>query len=217
MTPSPTIFVVDDDVSVRTALARLFMSLGVCVEVFAGAADLLARAPGDEHGCILLDIKMPGITGIELQGMLDTAGIELPVVFLSAHADVPVTVRAMKGGAIDVITKPFREHTLLDAVRQALSRDEARVRERADCEQLVRRSESLTPREQSVMALVVAGKRNREIAVAIGTSVKTVKVHRGRVMAKMRASSLPHLVRMVDRLQRLRNTPVTSRTVPKVL
>jgi FixJ family two-component response regulator len=217
MTPSPTIFVVDDDVSVRTALARLFMSLGVCVEVFAGAADLLARAPGDEHGCILLDIKMPGITGIELQGMLDTAGIELPVVFLSAHADVPVTVRAMKGGAIDVITKPFREHTLLDAVRQALSRDEARVRERADCEQLVRRSESLTPREQSVMALVVAGKRNREIAVAIGTSVKTVKVHRGRVMAKMRASSLPELVRMVDRLQRLRNTPVTSRTVPKVL
>jgi FixJ family two-component response regulator len=217
MTPSPTIFVVDDDVSVRTALARLFMSLGVCVEVFAGAADLLARAPGDEHGCILLDIKMPGITGIELQGMLDTAGIELPVVFLSAHADVPVTVRAMKGGAIDVITKPFREHTLLDAVRQALSRDEARVRERADCEQLVRRSESLTPREQSVMALVVAGKRNREIAVAIGTSVKTVKVHRGRVMAKMRASSLPHLVWMVDRLQRLRNTPVTSRTVPKVL
>jgi FixJ family two-component response regulator len=217
MTPSPTIFVVDDDVSVRTALARLFMSLGVCVEVFAGAADLLARAPGDEHGCILLDIKMPGITGIELQGMLDTAGIELPVVFLSAHADVPVTVRAMKGGAIDVITKPFREHTLLDAVRQALSRDEARVRERADCEHLVRRSESLTPREQSVMALVVAGKRNREIAVAIGTSVKTVKVHRGRVMAKMRASSLPHLVRMVDRLQRLRNTPVTSRTVPKVL
>jgi len=217
MTPSPTIFVVDDDVSVRTALARLFMSLGVCVEVFAGAADLLARAPGDEHGCILLDIKMPGITGIELQGILDAAGIELPVVFLSAHADVPVTVRAMKGGAIDVITKPFREHTLLAAVRQALSRDEARLRERGDCEQLVLRSESLTPREQSVMALVVAGKRNREIAVAIGTSVKTVKVHRGRVMAKMRASSLPHLVRMVDRLQRLRNTPVTSRTVPKVL
>jgi FixJ family two-component response regulator len=206
----PTVFVVDDDASVRTALTRLFISVGVHVEVFAGAADLLARGPRDEHGCVLLDIKMPGVTGIELQQQLKEASIELPVVFLSAHADVPLTVRAMRGGALDVVTKPFREHTLLDAVHEAFALDARRHDELSDYEQLQQRYERLTPREQTVMSLVVAGRRNREVASMIGTSVRTVKVHRGRVMEKMQASSLPELVRMADTLNRIRSSPFTS-------
>ena len=205
----PTVFVVDDDASVRTALTRLFISVGMHVEVFGGAAELMARAPRDDHGCVLLDIKMPGVTGIELQQQLKDAGIELPVVFLSAHADVPLTVRAMKGGALDVVTKPFREHTLLDAVHEAFALDARRHRNRGDYEELQHRYETLTPREQTVMSFVVAGRRNREVASLIGTSVRTVKVHRGRVMEKMQATSLPDLVRMADRLG-ARNTPVTS-------
>ena len=206
-----TVFVVDDDASVRTALTRLFISVGVHVEVFAGAAELLARAPRDEHGCVLLDIKMPGVTGIELQQQLKEVGIELPVVFLSAHADVPLTVRAMKGGALDVVTKPFREHTLLDAVHEAFALDARRRQELGDYGELQQRYETLTPREQTVMSLVVAGRRNREVASIIGTSVRTVKVHRGRVMEKMQASSLPDLVRMADDLTRDRNIPVKSK------
>ena len=205
----PTVFVVDDDASVRTALTRLFISVGMHVEVFGGAAELMARAPRDEHGCVLLDIKMPGVTGIELQQQLKDADIELPVVFLSAHADVPLTVRAMKGGALDVVTKPFREHTLLDAVHEAFALDARQHRNLGDYEELQHRYETLTPREQTVMSFVVAGRRNREVASLIGTSVRTVKVHRGRVMEKMQATSLPHLVRMADRLG-ARNTPVTS-------
>ena len=205
----PTVFVVDDDASVRTALTRLFISVGMHVEVFGGAAELMARAPRDEHGCVLLDIKMPGVTGIELQQQLKDAGIELPVVFLSAHADVPLTVRAMKGGALDVVTKPFREHTLLDAVHEAFALDARRHLNLGDYEELQHRYETLTPREQTVMSFVVAGRRNREVASLIGTSVRTVKVHRGRVMEKMQATSLPDLVRRADRLG-ARNTPVTS-------
>jgi FixJ family two-component response regulator len=205
----PTVFVVDDDASVRTALTRLFISVGMHVEVFAGATELMTRAPRDEHGCVLLDIKMPGVTGIELQQQLKETGIKLPVVFLSAHADVPLTVRAMKGGALDVVTKPFREHTLLDAVHEAFALDARRHRSVGDYEELQHRYETLTPREQTVMSFVVAGRRNREVASLIGTSVRTVKVHRGRVMEKMQATSLPDLVRMADRLG-ARTTPVSS-------
>jgi len=196
----PTVFVVDDDVSVRKALARLLTSVGFGVETFPGAAELLARSPSQEHGCVLLDIKMPGTTGVELQQMLKTARIEMPVIFLSAHADVPLTVRAMKEGALDVITKPFQEDCLLDAVRRAITLDAARNRARDEYQQLRHRFDMLTPREQTVMALVVTGKLNKEVALLIGTSVKTVKVHRAQVMTKMQASSLPELVRMADRL-----------------
>jgi FixJ family two-component response regulator len=196
----PTVFVVDDDVSVRKALARLFTSVGFGVETFPGAAELLVRSPSQEHGCVLLDIKMPGTTGVELQRMLKTARIEMPVIFLSAHADVPLTVRAMKEGALDVITKPFQEDCLLDAVRRAITLDAARNRARDEYQQLRHRFDMLTPREQTVMALVVTGKLNKEVALLIGTSVKTVKVHRAEVMTKMQASSLPELVRMADRL-----------------
>lgn len=213
---APTVFVVDDDASVRRALARLFASVSLRVETFAGAAELLVRAPGTEHGCILLDIRMPKTTGLELQRQLKDAGIELPVIFLSAHVDVPVSVRAMKEGALDVITKPFPEDLLLHAVHRAIAWDETRQRERGEYQHLRQRFDTLTPREQTVMSLVVTGKLNKQVAALIGTSVKTVKVHRAHVMAKMRAASLPDLVRMADRLGVARDVPGTSEGVPKV-
>jgi FixJ family two-component response regulator len=200
MTPVTTVFVVDDDTSVRRALERLFTAVGLRVETFSAADGLLARAPRDEPGCLLLDIKMPKTTGLELQRQLTEAGILLPVIFLSAHANVPATVRAMKEGAIEVFTKPFDADALLDAVQRAIALDEGRRRDRADYEQLRRRYMTLTPREQTVMAQVVSGMLNKQIAGRIGTSEKTVKVHRARVMTKMNASSLPELVRMADRL-----------------
>jgi FixJ family two-component response regulator len=197
----PTLFVVDDDGSVRIALRRLFASVGLRVETFASAADLLARNPAGEHGCVLLDIKMPEITGLELQRILKETRIDLPVIFLSAHADVPLSVRAMQEGALDVITKPFREHALLDAVHRAIVLDAARRRGRDEYESIRSRFETLTPRQRTVMFHVVAGRLNKEIAALMGTSMKTVKVHRAQVMAKMQARSLPDLVRLADRLQ----------------
>ena len=196
----PTVFVVDDDASVRRALARVFASLGLGVETFAGADEFFARAPAAERGCILLDIKMPRTSGLELQTQLKGAGIDLPVIFLTAHADVPTTVRAMTHGALDVVTKPFREDALLDAVNRAIALDGARCVARAGFQQLRQRFDAMTPRERTVMGLIVTGKLNKQVASLIGTSEKTVKVHRARVMAKMEARSLPELVRMADRL-----------------
>jgi FixJ family two-component response regulator len=214
--PVPTVFVVDDDASVRRALARLFTSWRLRVETFADAHEFFARAPSGEPGCLLLDIKMPKTTGLDLQRQLETVGIEMPVIFLSAHADVALTVRAMKAGALEVFTKPFREAALLAAVYQAIALDEARHRERAEYSQLRRRFDSLTPRQQTVMSLVVTGKLNKQIASIIGTSLKTVKVHRARAMVKMQAASLPQLVRMADRLGLGPENAAASEGVPKV-
>jgi FixJ family two-component response regulator len=201
MTPHvPTVFVVDDDPSVRGALERLLTWAELRVETFAGAADLLARSPAGP-GCILLDIKMPVMSGRELRQKLVAAGITLPVIFLSAHADVRIAVELMKEGALEVLTKPFQISTLLDAVRRAIAVDEVRRRDQGEYEELRRHFESLTPREKTVMTHVVAGLLNKQIAGLIGTSEKTVKVHRARVMAKMHASSLAALVRMADRLR----------------
>jgi RNA polymerase sigma factor (sigma-70 family) len=197
---APTVFIVDDDTSVRKAISRLVASAGLRAEAFASAADFLARSPRGEHGCILLDVKMPVTTGLELQRQLAENGIEMPVIFVSAHVDVPLTVRAMKDGAFEVLTKPFQDGVLLDAVRQALARDEQRHRDRAEFEELRQRFETLTPKQREVMALVVTGMLNKQVAARLGTSEKTVKVHRAQVVAKMRASSLPDLVRMADRL-----------------
>ena len=213
----PTVFVVDDDASVRRALTRLFTSVGLRVETFAGAADFVARDPGNDHGCLLLDIKMPTTTGLDLQQKLESAGITLPVIFLSAHADVPVTVRAMKKGALEVFTKPFQADDLLAAVHKAIAVDAVRRRERLEYQMLRQRFDSLTPREQTVMTQVVTGLLNKQVAGLMGTSEKTVKVHRARVMAKMGASSLPELVRMADRLGLSPGSPSKpEREVPKV-
>ena len=199
--PIPTVFVVDDDASVRKALARVFASIGLRVELFGSATEFLARAPTGEHGCLVLDIRMPATTGIELQRQLDSAGIALPVIFLSAFTNVPLTVTAMKGGAVDVLTKPLEDYELLDAVQRALAIDKARHAERTEHDQLVKRYETLTPRERTVMKLVVLGHLNKQVAAEMGTSVKTVKVHRARVMAKMHAASLADLVRMAEHLR----------------
>jgi FixJ family two-component response regulator len=213
---TPTLFVVDDDASLRTALRRLFSSVGLRVETFASAAELLARNPVDEPGCILLDIKMPETTGLDLQRLLKDTHIELPVIFLSAHADVPLSVRAMKDGALDVITKPFREHALLDAVNRAIALDADRRQDRTEHQRIRQRFETLTPRQRTVMSLVVSGKMNKEIAALMGTSMKTVKAHRAQVMSRMQASSLPELVRLADRIRRLSETAVIPAGVPKV-
>jgi FixJ family two-component response regulator len=200
LSTAPTVFVVDDDPSVRKALARLLTSVGLSVETFAGASELFARAPRGEHGCLLLDVQMPQTTGLELQQQLEGADIRLPVIFVTAHADVPITVRAMKAGAIEVLTKPFHDGALLAAVQQAIAMDDARRRERYERETISERFQTLSPRERMVMTHVVTGKLNKQIAWLMGTSEKTVKAQRARVMMKMTATSLPELVRMADRI-----------------
>ena len=200
LTPTPTVFVVDDDASVRKALSRLLMSAGLRVETFADAGEFLARAPQKEHGCILLDVRMPKVTGFDVQAQLAQAGIDLPIIFVSAYADVAQAVRAMKAGALDVFSKPFRDDALLDAVNRALAWDRARTEDRTHYEELRHRYSTLTAREREVMSLVVTGMPNKQVAGILGTSEKTVKVHRAHVVTKMQASSLPDLVRMADRL-----------------
>jgi FixJ family two-component response regulator len=199
-TSSATVFVVDDDESVRRALSRLLASVGLHVQTYSGPEDFLARVPPAARGCIILDVKMPGVTGIELQHQLPAAGIELPIIFVTAHADVPMAVRAMKEGAVEVFTKPFQHDALIESVRQAIARDAASYRERVDTDDLRKRYDTLTPRERTVMALVVTGLLNKQVAAKLGTSVKTVKVHRAHVVEKMQADSLPDLVRMAVRL-----------------
>jgi FixJ family two-component response regulator len=210
----PTVFVVDDDASVRRALARLLSSVGLRVESFPGAAAFLERAPQGERGCILLDVRMPTTNGLDLQRELTSRGIDMPVIFVSAHADLPVTVRAMKAGALEVLTKPFEDEALIAAVKHALARDDARHAAFLEQEQLRERFATLTNRERTVMSLVVTGMLNKQVAGLLGTSEKTIKVHRAQVMAKMGAASLPDLVRMADRLGLTPDLP--SEGVPKV-
>jgi FixJ family two-component response regulator len=197
---SPTIFVVDDDPSVRTAIKRLLASVGLPCETFGTGLEFLKRAEQGVTGCVLLDVRMPGLSGMDLQRMLKADGYELPIIFVTAHADVPMTVRAMKAGAMEVLTKPFEEQALLDAVNQALERE--RVRWTAHEELLVYRERygTLTAREREVMGLVVTGLLNKQVADALGTAEKTIKVHRGQVMHKMQAKSFAELVRIADRL-----------------
>jgi FixJ family two-component response regulator len=195
-----TVFIVDDDASVRRALARLFASVGLSTETFEGARDFLARRPAKLRGCLLLDIKMPGMNGLDLQNWLLEHNIELPIIFVTAHADVPIAVRAMKGGAVEVFTKPFDESALLDAVSRALAQDEERSRAHRELEMLRERYDSLTSRERTVMGMVVTGTLNKQIASELGTSLKTIKAHRARVMEKMGAESLATLVRAAVRL-----------------
>jgi FixJ family two-component response regulator len=197
---TPTVFVVDDDPSVRTAVQRLLASVGLPCETFANAADFLIRADGGVSGCLVLDVRMPGASGLDLQRMLNQAEVNLPVIFVTAHADVPLTVRAMKAGALEVLTKPFDDQALLDAVYQALEQERVRSHDRQELHRLRERYETLTAREREVMALVATGLLNKQIAGELGTAEKTIKVHRAQVMHKMEADSLADLVRMADRL-----------------
>jgi FixJ family two-component response regulator len=198
---TPTVFVVDDDPSVRTAVKRLLASVGLQCETFSTAAEFLIRCEHGVSGCLVLDVRMPGASGLDLQRILNQAETDLPVIFVTAHADVPLTVRAMKAGALEVLTKPFDDQALLDAVYQALEQERVRSHDREELHRLRDRFETLTAREREVMALVVTGLLNKQIAGELGTAEKTIKVHRAQVMHKMEADSLAELVRMADRLK----------------
>jgi len=194
------VFVVDDDASVRNALRSLIRSVGLQVELFGSAQEFLQSKRPRVPSCLILDIRLPGISGLDFQRKLAEAGNFIPIIFITGHGDIPMSVRAMKGGAVEFLTKPFRDQDLLDAIHVALERDRARRQREDEIATLKERFEWLTPREREVLPLVVSGLPNKQIAAEIGTSETTVKVHRGQLMRKMGADSLPELVRMAERI-----------------
>jgi len=197
----PVIFVVDDDASVREAVSNLLESIGLQSESFESTEEFMYARRPDAPSCLLLDVRLPGLNGLDFQDKLEKSGRRIPIVFITAHGDVPMTSRAMKAGAVDFLTKPFQKQELLTAINQALDRDRAARRAESEISALRSRFETLTPREHEVMELVVEGLMNREIAAKLGVTEITVKVHRGRVMEKMEADSLAHLVRMAEKLK----------------
>ena len=201
MTETPAIvYVVDDHPSVRRAIKRLIESVGLQVEVFGSAQEFLQVWRPDAPSCLVLDIKLPGINGLDFQRQLAAADIRIPIIFITGHGDIPMTVRAMKAGAVEFLTKPFRDKDLLDAIQLALERDRTRRQEESEIAVLWERFESLTPREREILPLVVSGRPNKQIAADLGTSEITVKVHRASVMRKMQAEYLADLVSMAGRL-----------------
>ena len=196
--PQEVVFVIDDDASMRTSLSSLFRSVGLKVEVFDSAADFLKIGRPEAASCLVLDVRLPGVSGLDFQTELAKANIQIPIVFITGHGDIPMTVKAMKAGAVEFLTKPFREQDLLDAVRLGLERDRTRRAGEAILSELRGRFEALTSREQEVMGFVTTGLMNKQIAADLGVSEITVKVHRGNVMRKMAAKSLADLVRMAD-------------------
>jgi len=197
----PTIVVIDDDPDVRGSLGGLLRSVGLQVRLMASVAEFLKSGRPDGPTCLILDVRLPGRSGLDFQRELSAANIHIPIIFITGHGDIPMTVQAMKGGAIEFLTKPFRDHDMLEAVQLGLARDRAWRESEKALAVLRARYDTLTPREREVMALVVTGRLNKQSAADIGISEITVKIHRGQVMRKMQASSLPDLARMADRLK----------------
>ncbi len=196
---APTVFVVDDDASVRRALQRLMASVKLRVETFASAREFLGCQPARGPACLVLDVRMPGLSGLDLQHELSRADQTLPIIFITGHGDIPMSVRAMKAGAVDFLQKPFNDQELLDAVHQALARNRRARRERAELAEIEQRLGSLTRREYEVLTLVITGMLNKQIAAELGVVEKTIKVHRARVMQKLRVVSVAELVRLAEK------------------
>jgi FixJ family two-component response regulator len=197
----PIVFVVDDDASVREAIRSLIMSVGLRVEAFETARDFLGSKRLDAPGCVVLDVRLPGLSGLDLQREMTAHAVKLPIIFITGHGDIPMSVRAMKAGAVEFLTKPFRDQDLLDAIQQALARDRDLRQQQSQIAELRVRFEELTSREREVMHLVAAGLLNKQIASELGISEITVKIHRGQVMKKTGAGSLADLVRMIEKLK----------------